>query len=230
MVKALRAPPLTGGGRGLIGDGSESSSSGVSSSKRAFTLAKQRPRALKVVRLALVGMASFALAVAGHPQVGAGRPVECFGSAVPASHVGGPGNNEFVGTNRADRFFGGGGNDHIRGLGGPDKICGGRGRDLLEGGRGSDQIDGQVGHDSGNKPIARLIGGRGNDLIRGGPGEDWLFLEEGMDTGRGQADDDQLSSFDEVDGNDIVDGGGQTNGDICGGDMNDKFLNCEFFE
>jgi Ca2+-binding RTX toxin-like protein len=182
----------------------------------------------KPIRIALV-LGALTLALASAQTVSANH-VECFGRNVPHTNVGGPGNNDFTGTDQADVFYGGAGRDTIRGLSGPDRLCGGPDKDLIFGGRGSDRINGQRGNDGEDTPRAELLGGPGDDKVMGGRGGDFVKLGAGSDTGRGNSGDDQVGSFDKVQGNDIVDGGSEVEADICGGDMNDKFLDCEAFE
>jgi Ca2+-binding RTX toxin-like protein len=106
--------------------------------------------------------------------------------------VGGPGNNNYMGSNDTDYIYGGGGADDIGGKNGPDHLFGDKGNDRLHGGRGHDWVEGGPGSDTawsdkgtddlfaerehkgsfqaakvkgGRKPN-RLLGGRGNDIIR----------------------------------------------------------------
>jgi V8-like Glu-specific endopeptidase len=95
-------------------------------------------------------------AVAGKPELCAGKPVTVLGTDTSDNLVGTPG---------PDVFKAGGGNDRVVGKGGSDRICGGDGNDDLGGGAGKDKLKGQDGGDS-------LAGGRGGDTCNGGRGRD----------------------------------------------------------
>ncbi|MEM9245090.1 MAG: hypothetical protein AAGA67_05030, partial [Cyanobacteria bacterium P01_F01_bin.153] len=86
------------------------------------------------------------------------------------------GNDNFVGTSRADRLFSNAGNDTVQGGGGNDLIAAGRGGDVLLGSDGDDLMFGNRGPDSldGGNGNDRMFGGRGFDTLTGGPGNDLL--------------------------------------------------------
>ncbi|STZ09343.1 Cyclolysin [Moraxella caprae] len=63
--------------------------------------------------------------------------------------------NNFVGTNKADKLTGADGNDQLQGL------------------AGADTLDGKAGHDI-------LIGGTGNDTLMGGTGNDLYYFTKGF--------------------------------------------------
>ena len=83
-----------------------------------------------------------------------GPKLVCAGRAV--TNLGGPGPQDFAGTDGDDSFRLGAGGDRATAGAGRDRVCGGRGRDVLVGGRGRDV----------------LIGGPGRDTCAGGPGRD----------------------------------------------------------
>jgi trimeric autotransporter adhesin len=78
-----------------------------------------------------------------------------------------PGDDLFIGTEKADTFDGLGGNDRIEGGDGNDVLRGGDGDDVIEGGRGEDRLEGGAGDDF-------LSGGTGTDHLDGGAGYDIL--------------------------------------------------------
>jgi Ca2+-binding RTX toxin-like protein len=98
---------------------------------------------------------------------------------------GGPGDDELIGSARADHLDGGPGNDIIYGHGGDDLLLGGPGDDFLAGSEGNDVIVGGPGSDS-------MLGGFGDDTlhaddgeadtqIHGGPGVDVAYVDLGVD-------------------------------------------------
>jgi hypothetical protein len=131
------------------------------------------------------------------------------------------GDDELIGTNRADLIIGGG-NDTIRGRGGDDEI---------ESGPGDDTIDGDMGDDI-------ILGGDGNDLITGGKGHDDIDAGDGDDFVQAGAGNDDVSGGDGNDvligqrGNDEIDGnagddvieGKQGADDIDGGSGDDMIM------
>jgi subtilase family serine protease len=70
-------------------------------------------------------------------------------------------------------LLGGAGNDILSGAAGDDSLVGGDGDDLLLGGKGNDTLLGENGND-------RLIGDEGDDVLRGGLGDDSLVSGEGV--------------------------------------------------
>jgi Ca2+-binding RTX toxin-like protein len=152
----------------------------------------------------------------------------CFGEEVTILR--GPNNNHVEGTPDDDVIFTGDGNDVVFGRGGNDRICLGNGSDDSFGGKGADSITGGRGNDfraKGEKG-GGLNGGVGNDRLFGRKGADSEFGWKGRDRLYGGANDDFLDGVDEVEGNDILDGGRHREGDGCIGDDNDKRLDCEF--
>lgn len=87
------------------------------------------------------------------------------------------GDDNFSGSNKAERIFGKAGDDNISGGGGNDVIAGGDGNDVIRGGSGDDTIGGGAGND-------RLLGGSGddtitasgNDVVDGGEGDDLINI------------------------------------------------------
>ena len=86
-------------------------------------------------------------------------------TTVPASIIGGDGN---------DRLAGADGDDSIQGNAGNDQIDGGAGHDRLDGHGGRDKLRGQGGND-------RLFGGDDGDWLGGSDGEDILLGHLGDD-------------------------------------------------
>ncbi len=134
------------------------------------------------------------------------------------------GNDNLVGTSKADNISGGSGNDALSGLSGNDKLSGGSGNDVLSGGSGNDKLSGGSGNDfldggAGNDKLDggsgndRLYGGAGNDELEGGSGDDFLDGGDGNDELEGGSGNDTLfggSGKDELEGgsgNDILVGG-----------------------
>jgi Ca2+-binding RTX toxin-like protein len=103
-------------------------------------------------------------------------------------------------------ILGGTGNDRMQGGSGSDYIDGGKGNDRIDGGDGDDQLFGGTGND-------RLFGGIGADLLRGGSGNDWLIGWDGDDVLDGAGGNDHLYGNDGNDrgwagnGNDMCYGG-----------------------
>jgi serralysin len=104
------------------------------------------------------------------------------GVLVPATLIGGPGN---------DTIYGGAGGDVIIGGDGDDRLAGVDGNDLIDGGAGNDRLAGGPGGDL-------LVGGAGDDLLNGGFGNDILYGGDGNDT---------AEAFDAADGSDVFHGG-----------------------
>ena len=91
-----------------------------------------------------------------------------------ANYSGGPGPDNYTGTDDDDQINGRGGNDVLRGEGGDDLIYGRDGNDTLDGGAGDDRLFGEFGDDI-------LNGGDGNDSINGAGGYDVLSGGAGDD-------------------------------------------------
>jgi len=83
-------------------------------------------------------------------------------------------------------ILGGAGNDTLFGGAGDDSISGGAGRDVLAGSAGNDTIDGDGGGDT-------LVGVAGTDLLRGGAGDDRFQVDDGDDVADGGAGTDVYS-------------------------------------
>ncbi len=152
-----------------------------------------------------------------------------FCNGLKATHVGGPGRNNLVGTNGDDVIVGLGGNDRIRGRGGNDVICAGPGNDNVDGGPGDDIIFGEQGRDviRGSNGDDTVDGGIGNDNLRGDNGDDVLEGGGGVDRLSGGAGDDELSGGDANDrlwgnnGDDVLEGDGGANNRLDGGSGDD---------
>jgi hypothetical protein len=93
------------------------------------------------------------LASAGFPTViTVKNPTNC-------GSTGGPGDDEFNGSDDRENFSGGAGEDNITGGGGRDELNGGSDDDLVVGAGGPDVLAGGAGNDT-------IRGGGGNDTIR----------------------------------------------------------------
>jgi Ca2+-binding RTX toxin-like protein len=154
-------------------------------------------------------------------------------------------NDQINGTTKDDVICGKAGQDDINGLEGNDVIRGGQGDDGtgqpvcsapihrrrpacdtvmhvtsffgLQGGDGSDVIKGQQDDDS--------IQGQGqNDKMYGGNGDDCLGVQCAP-TGSSEPGNDFLKTHDNVSGNDIANGGDNT--DTCRIDAGDEAISCE---
>ncbi len=111
--------------------------------------------------------------------------------------VGGDGNDQLLGSTRADKLWGGLGNDVLVAGDANDQLFGEQGEDELQGGAGNDTLDGGVGKDL-------LFGGTGDDQLHGGADNDELQGNEGNDALYGGTGDDRL--FGQL-GNDLLYGG-----------------------
>nr|WP_281502775.1 hypothetical protein [Aliiroseovarius sp. F47248L] len=148
--------------------------------------------------------------------------------------IGGPGNDQVIGSLSADTIIGDGGNDILKGFWGNDTLYGDSGYDYLLGGAGHDVLFGGDSSDT-------LLGQSGNDTLDGGPGGDRLDGGAGWDTLSyasftqavgvdiatnrtwGAAHSDKISSFESIIGSSSGDqlfGNGASN-TIYGGDGND---------
>lgn len=109
------------------------------------------------------------------------------------------GNDEFVGSRKAERIFGMDGDDSISASGGNDTVYGGAGNDVLKGGAGEDKLYGGEGNDL-------LLGGAGDDLLSGGAGTNTVDGGEGDDSvvlGYAKAD---ATKIEKVGGDTIITG------------------------
>lgn len=118
-------------------------------------------------------------------------------AAIPATVLGGPGDDMLNGAAHADLLDGGEGNDGVNtgpdpaygGSGGTDTIRGGPGNDELRGGVDGDTISGGPGNDtlSDDAGANRLSGDEGDDVVGGGgtldggPGADRVISGRGGD-------------------------------------------------
>jgi hypothetical protein len=111
---------------------------------------------------------------------------------VPATLIGGAGDDVLEGGAGSDMLTGGPGVDGLKGNAGADTLYGGGDTDRMGGGYGTDHLVGGPAHDAilggpgndsliGDKGPDRLQGGTGADLLLGGPGLDDLFGASGPD-------------------------------------------------
>ena len=135
-------------------------------------------------------------------SAGAGNDTVTIGFGVdqaniPATILGGTGNDSITGGAEDDYIIAGDGNDTVDGGLGDDTIYGGAGDDLLEGNDGNDFVVGDTGNDT-------LAGGLGKDSLLGGAGKDQLSGGYGNDTLNGGQGNDLLRGGD---GKDVLVGG-----------------------
>jgi Ca2+-binding RTX toxin-like protein len=110
-----------------------------------------------------------------HVEAGAGDDVVEMKIGLPATIVGGKGNDTLTGGGRADLISGGTGDDDIHG---------GSGNDTLEGLAGSDHLNGHAGADlvlGGADMDIGLYGGSGDDTIQSGAGGGACYGQDGDD-------------------------------------------------
>lgn len=194
-------------------------------------------RGAKLITIALtstVMVGAFLAAAAGPASAAAPK---CFGKKATivgtnkADVLKGTGKVDvIVGLGGNDKIKALGGNDLICGGSGNDQLYGGVGFDRIQGGNGKDRLFGEAGTDN-------LWGQAGNDTMDGGHGFDWAFfadspngvqadLSTGQATGDGtdeligieglfgSNEDDKLvgdtggNSFEGLEGDDAIDGGG----------------------
>lgn len=123
---------------------------------------------------------------------------------LPATLVGGDGN---------DTMFGGRGDEWLIGEAGNDEIYAGDGNDIVHAGAGNDMVYGGDGNDT-------ILGLNGNDVLGGGWGQDSLDGGRGGDHLLGENSNDFLEGGPD---NDILDGGAGTD-TLYGGDGNDYLI------
>jgi hypothetical protein len=116
------------------------------------------------------------------------------GLSLPATLVGGDGNDRLVGGAGPDTLDGGAGDDTLQGGGGDDHLDGGDGNDSMNGGQGDDVLRGAAGDDdlSGDNGDDVLDGSDGFDTLDGGPGSDVLLGGNDADQLTGGPGADQL--------------------------------------
>jgi Ca2+-binding RTX toxin-like protein len=141
---------------------------------------------------------------------------------VPATIVGGEGNDTLFGSQLDEWLIGEAGNDYIAAGDGDDVVHAGAGDDTVAGNWGNDTILGLRGNDvlSGDMGQDHLDGGPGADNLTGGDSND--FLEGGADNDilDGGAGTDTLYAGD---GNDYLIGGRGVGDSMRGGMGNDRF-------
>jgi Ca2+-binding RTX toxin-like protein len=146
---------------------------------------------------------------------------------VPATLVGGDGDDTLIGAQHDEWLIGEAGNDVIRAGGGNDVVHAGAGDDTVYGDDGNDTILGLAGNDV-------LFGGWGQDNLDGGRGGDHLLGEDSNDFLEGGPDNDILdggAGTDTLyggDGNDYLIGGRGVGDSMRGGMGNDKFRADDF--
>ncbi|MGW0817048.1 calcium-binding protein [Streptomyces viridiviolaceus] len=154
---------------------------------------------------------------------------------LPATVLGGSGDDRLDGGKGPDTLDGGGGNDGLFGQRGNDILRSGssprgdvlrgeQGNDTLYGGNGGDSLDGNDGNDTldGAGGVDTLRGSGGDDRVDGGTGND--FLDESSTPGNntllgGDGDDELLGS----DGLDTLRGGAGVDS-LVGGDSRDHLF------
>lgn len=102
--------------------------------------------------------------------------------------LGGPGQDNFLGTDNADRMVGLESGDHFAAGGGADLLLGGTGGDVLDGGPGDDKIVGGKGGDY-------LIGEWGTDTMSGGAGYNQFAFNYVQESKPGGANRDTITDF-----------------------------------
>ena len=120
-----------------------------------------------------------------HVEAGAGDDIVEMKVGLPATIVGGKGNDHITAGPRADHISGGAGSDTLHGGGGDDLIEGLTGADTLYGSAGADVLLGGDDDDG-------IYGGSGDDTIRGGSGGDHCVGHDGNDLLYGDAGRDGL--------------------------------------
>jgi Ca2+-binding RTX toxin-like protein len=110
-------------------------------------------------------------------------------------------------------LIGGEGNDHLDGGAGNDSISGGNGNDWITGNDGNDTLNGDGGNDA-------LFGGKGNDRIYAGEGIDQVYGEDGNDSLEGGDGDDIMYGDSKPNSSGAYSGTG--NDTLKGGEGNDQ--------
>jgi Ca2+-binding RTX toxin-like protein len=115
---------------------------------------------------------------------GGGEGLAPGGSVIKLSRctiLGTPGDDDIVGTNRADIICALGGDDEVRGLSGHDVVDGANGDDEIAGGKKGDVMFGVAGRDSikGAVGADKLIGGPDRDVLLAGPDNDNISSHDG---------------------------------------------------
>lgn len=147
-------------------------------------------------------------------EAGAGNDVFTYDADLPATLLGGDGNDRITGGVGNDFIDAGPGIDKVRAGGGNDTITGGTGFDKLSGGGGEDVFY-TLGEDADTPETTQdeVRGGSGRDLIHvqtsgggvvwAGNGKDTIFGGAGNDTLRGQFGNDRIEAGD---GDDFIEG------------------------
>ena len=181
-----------------------------------------RAIAVSVATVGLMVGPAFAHGVLGAT---AGAKKDCTISGTAAD-------DSLVGTTRDDVICTKAGSDEAGGLEGNDVIRGGQGDDtFLSGDEGSDVVKGQQDDDQvcGNDQNDKLYGGQGDDDLGGPSATSNCYVGWNNDASSGSGNyetgNDFLKSRDNVSGNDLVDGGENT--DTCRIDAGDTVYNCE---
>lgn len=152
------------------------------------------------------------LRVTGGPHADTITIDQTYGAfPVPATLIGGAGNDVITGGNENDSILGNAGADMLNGGIGNDTIYGGPGNDTLIGSDGDDLLFGQGGHDL-------ILGGNGNDTLYDAVGPDTLYGGAGDNTFDIHAPKKDLTDYDSTkDTLKIVQPPSQNNNDDDGG-------------
>jgi len=138
--------------------------------------------------------------------------------AEAATITGGEGDDTLTGTNSADTISGRGGNDVLNGIDGNDIVYGGDGDDIIDGGSGNDTLWGGTGKNIiyGGNDSDSIYGGIEFDKLYGGAGNDYI------DSGNFENGGPKAGVLDYIEGNDGSDIIILAQGDVYGGDGNDR--------
>jgi len=123
-------------------------------------------------QIALAGacLAVLGAAAPAHAAPGNGIFGQCTNPV--AGLVGGPGDDNIVGTAAGEGLWGNGGMDCLAGRDGKDRLMGGDGSDELGDGAGNDTVHGGNSWDA-------ILGGAGNDSLYGDDGDDYIVATDG---------------------------------------------------